>query len=144
MLWPVVPHQIQQLVFQANDNPFEFYVNEVLSEYVGSTGISCCVPKHSSCSQQVFNLAVSFLGIYLQPGFCICIQERGWDRALGHYYRRISQLSEVMHVAINSSLRSAFKKAFHQKKSSLMLMRLRNNCQLKVSLRWMRPCRCLY
>lgn len=83
MLWPLVPHQIQQLVFLANDNPLEFYVNEVLSEYVGSTGVSCCVkyvPKHCSWSQQVFNLAVHLLGIYLQLGFCVCMQERGWNK----------------------------------------------------------------
>lgn len=80
MLWPVLPHQLQRLVFLANDNPLEFYVNKALSEYVGSTGINCRVkyiPKHCSPSQQVFNLAASLLGICLPPGFCICIQERG-------------------------------------------------------------------
>lgn len=68
MLWSVVQHQIQQLVYLANDNAFEFCVNKVLSQCVGSTGINChvkYVSKHCFPSQ-VFNLAVPLLRVYLQ------------------------------------------------------------------------------
>lgn len=81
MLRPLVPHQVQQLVFLANSNPLEFCINTVLPECLGSAGVSChvkSVPKHCSGSKQLFNVAVSIRASYLQPGHCMCIQERGW------------------------------------------------------------------
>lgn len=75
------PHQVEQLVFLANSNPLEFYINAVLPECLGSAGINHCVksvPKHCSTSKQLFSLAVSIRASYLQPGHCICVQERGW------------------------------------------------------------------
>lgn len=69
MLCSVVEHQIQQLVYLANDNALEFCVNKVLSQCVGSTGINChvkYVSKHCF-SSQVFNLAVPLWRVCLQP-----------------------------------------------------------------------------
>lgn len=80
MLRPLVPHQVQQLVFLTNSNALELHMNPVLPECLGSAGICCPVksaPRHCPGSQQFFNLAMSIRASYLQPGHCICVQEMG-------------------------------------------------------------------
>lgn len=45
-------------------------------------------------------------------------------------------------MVINSCLQSAVKKAFNPKKMSLKHMCLRNDCQLELTLRWVKTFRC--
>lgn len=80
MLKPLVPHQVQQLVYLANRNPFEFYINTVLPVCLGSADIEPwmkSVPKHFSGSKQLLNLAVSIRASYLQPGGTVYVYKRG-------------------------------------------------------------------
>lgn len=80
MLNPLVPHQVQKLVFLANSNPFEFYINTMLPVCLGGADIECCVksvPKHCSGSKQLLNLAVSIRASYLQPGGIVYVYKRG-------------------------------------------------------------------